>query len=140
MVPRPATGGKVVVLDLVDTAGLERDELEYVTDVVREQALALRPDRFLVMTRENILALLPAGVDLATCEGRCEVETGRRVGADYVVSGRVLRFDGELRVLLRLHATDSARQLASGRAAADTVGALEPSVELASQRLFNALR
>lgn len=42
-----------------------------------------------IMTRQNIESLLPPGTDLADCEGDCEVETGRNVGADLIVSVRI---------------------------------------------------
>ncbi len=107
---------------------------------MRERALGLPRGRFLVMTRENILALLPPDVDLAACVGRCEIETGRNIGADYVVSGRIIRFGGGLRVAMKLHDTQSAGLVASGRASADAVIGLEGSVEVAAQRLFEPLR
>ena len=141
--PAPAQRGparKLAVLEFVDTAALTPHEAAYVTDLVREGALGLPRGRFLVMTRENILALLPNGADLAACVGGCEVETGRNIGADYVVSGRIIRFGGELRVAMKLHETRSAGLVSSGHAAAREVAGLEGSVEDAARRLFEPLR
>src|SRR5438093_4718108 len=72
----------------------------YLTDVVRtavlEQGAGLR-----VMTRENILVLLQSqGKRLEDCEGECEVDTGRRLGAEYVITGEVLRFGSSLKLNL----------------------------------------
>ena len=40
------------------------------------------------MTRESIEALLPSGTRLSDCaKAQCEVEVGRRIGADYIVTG-----------------------------------------------------
>ena len=131
---------RLAVLELHDLAGLTSEEASYVTDVVRGVALHLPGTRYFVMTRENILALLPPDTDLSTCEGNCEVDTGRNIGADYVVSGQIIRFGGSLRVSLKLHDTGDARLLASGKASADSVEGLEPGVEAAAGRLFEQIQ
>jgi hypothetical protein len=60
------------------------------------------------MTRENMAALLPDGADLSDCSaGECEVEVGRMVGADYIVTGEILKFDGALRLNLKAHHCES---------------------------------
>src|SRR5437867_1668737 len=63
----------------------------FLTDRVRAAALQAAPGLRL-MTRENVMVLLKSlGRTLEDCEGECEVETGRKLGADYVVSGEALR-------------------------------------------------
>jgi len=47
--------------------------------------------------------LQAAGKTLEECQGECEVDTGRRLGADLIVSGEVLRFGSGLRINLKLH-------------------------------------
>src|SRR4051812_22058741 len=85
-------GAHVAVLDFKRSAGFSVEDARYLTDVVRAALLQAAP-RLSVMTRENLLVLLQAsGKDLAECEGECEVDTGRRIGADAVVSGDVLKF------------------------------------------------
>src|SRR4051812_16771675 len=91
----------LAVLELRSRIDGERVDTGYLTDEVRAAALGtgLR-----VITRENLLTLLKAsGKDAADCEGECEVETGRRIGADYVVSGEILRFGTSVKLNLRLH-------------------------------------
>ena len=59
-----------------------------------------------LIDRDNILVLLQASrKSLADCEGECEVDTGRRLGADLVVSGELLRFGSKLKLSMRLHET-----------------------------------
>src|SRR5260370_3337751 len=96
--------GKVAVLDLKSSAsGLSSEQVRYFGDLVRGATLRAAP-QLAVMTRENLLVLLQAsGKDLADCEGECEVDTGRRVGADQVVSGDVLRLGTRYKLTLRLH-------------------------------------
>src|SRR4051812_28874614 len=66
----------------------EQFPADYFTDQIREGALAAVDARKLeVITRENLLVLLKAsGKALEDCEGECEVETGKRIGADFVIS------------------------------------------------------
>ncbi len=59
-----------------------------------------------MLTKENIELLLPekSGA-LADCESDCEVETGRRLGADLIVTGETLRIGGQLKLVVRMHDT-----------------------------------
>src|SRR5204863_8468414 len=86
--------GLVAVLDLNNKLrGAEREQLDgvYFADQVRAE-IKRRVPSLGVMTRENIMVLLQAGgKTLADCEGECEVDTGRRLGADYVISGDMLK-------------------------------------------------
>ncbi len=70
-----------------------------------------------VMTRENVIVLLQSqGKSLSDCEGECEVDTGRNLGADMVVSGDLIKIGGTWKLDLRLHQTSDG-QLISGAAA-----------------------
>ena len=63
-----------------------------------------KPRGYLVMTRENMLAILSdMGSSGACSEGSCEVETARAIGADLVVSGEVVPIGGRLFATLKLH-------------------------------------
>ena len=114
-------------------------ELEYLTEVVRGAARTLPRDSWFVMSRENLLAVLPPDTDLSTCEGECEVETARNVGAHYVVSGEVVLFGGEFRASLKLHEAKSGELVGAVQAAGGDLKALEPSLSDASGRLLEAL-
>lgn len=123
---------RVAVLTLKNGAGLAAGEVRYITERVRGGLLALPTSQFVVLTRENILAMLPPGTDLADCEGDCEVSTGRNIGADLVITGDVLRFGSGLRVVLRAHDVATARLVASTTASGRDVEGLEgPVVERA---------
>jgi len=52
-----------------------------------------------------IVLLESQGKHIEDCEGECEVDTGRRLGADYVVSGELLRIGTSFKLDLRLHET-----------------------------------
>ncbi|MGZ6142746.1 MAG: flagellar cap protein FliD N-terminal domain-containing protein, partial [Myxococcales bacterium] len=133
---RPRLSGKLAVLELRSyTKELTKENVQYLTDVVRQAAL--RSSGADVMTRENLLVLLQSsGKDLANCEGECEVDTGRRIGADEVVSGDVQRFGTKFKVSLRLHDTREGKLLSSATGTGATVDDLEESVAKAAQQLF----
>jgi len=94
-----------------------------------------------VITRENMLVLLQAsGKDLANCEGECEVDTGRRIGADVVVSGELLKFGTQYKLNMKLHDTRSGELIAGAVAAGTTADDLDRSVAQACEKLFAPLK
>lgn len=130
---------RLAVLELKGAAALSDEARAYLTDVVRGVSLRLPRARWFVLTRENILQSLPPDVDLSTCEGACEVETGRNIGAHVVISGEILEFGGLVRVTLKAHETGEGRLLASARASAKGVGHMEGPLEQAALRVLRAL-
>ena len=92
------------------------------------------------MTRENILALLPPGRAISDCIGECAIETGREIGAQYVVTGEVTRFGGELRVTINLHETKEGNLLGQRRVGAGNVLDLEVPLEMETLALLGSLR
>lgn len=132
----------VAVLELANPAELSAQEVRYFTDVVRGVAAELPQASFFVMTRENILATLPPGTDLADCmaEASCEVELGEKLGADYLVFGEALRVGQQLKVSLKLYDIRAGgRFLGQEAASAGSVDALEPSLRNAAVKLFDRL-
>ena len=45
-----------------------------------------------VLSKENIMVLLPPEVNIEDCEGECEVETGRLLSADYIITAELSPF------------------------------------------------
>ena len=137
---RLADGAQVAVLDFKRGEGFSSGDARYLTDVVRGAVLTSAP-RLSVMTRENLLVLLQAsGKDLAECEGECEVDTGRRIGADAVVSGDLLKFGARLKLSLRLHETKAGRLLATAVASGSTLEELEVEVQKRAGELLGGQR
>ena len=130
-------GGKVAVLDLRSSAqGMSLDDVRYFGDLVRGATLKAAP-QVEVMTRENLLVLLQAsGKDLANCEGECEVDTGRRIGADAIVSGEVLKVGTRFKLTLRLHETHAGKLLGAAVASGRNIEELDDSVSRAVADLF----
>ena len=111
----------------------------YFSDEVRGAALAAAPG-VRVITRESLVALLTAtGKSLDECLGECEVETGRRIGADYVASGMLVRIGTTFHLTLKLHETRGANLLATAKASGKTVDELDASTASAARVLFATL-
>jgi hypothetical protein len=133
--------GMVAVLDLrSSTKDLTPEDVRYFGDVVRGATLKAAP-RLEVMTRENLLVLLQAsGKDLANCEGECEVDTGRRIGADLIVSGEMLKVGTHYKLTLRLHDTHEARLIGATVASGSTIDELDEATTKAALDLFAGAR
>ena len=134
---------KVAVLELTNTAKITDAEANYLTDLVRDAAVrALSGRGFLVMTRENIYELLPPDMrDLTKCtEASCEVEAGRMIGADYLITGEVLRFADEFRGALKVHHSFSGAFLGGETCAGKTLKDLEGGLKEAAGRLLALVR
>lgn len=134
-----AVRGRLAVLDFKSFAPeLRAENVRYFADLVR--AAALQQGGWRVITRENLVALLQAaGQDLAACEGECEIETGRRIGADLVVSGELQRLGAKYRLSLRLHDTAEGRLLSTAFGSGATVDELDEVTRSAAKDLLQAL-
>ena len=111
----------------------------YVADRLRAEVLSSGVDAR-VISRENMLVLLQAqGKQLADCEAECEVETGRRIGADLVVSGELVRVGDSLKASLRLHETRSGTLVAAVTAAGGSAEELDAHLASAVRQLLAPL-
>jgi TolB-like protein len=137
----PVPGGKLAVLEFKNfSSDIPRDVVQFFADRVRGAGLALGP-RVSVMTRENLLVLLESsGKDLASCEGECEVDTGRRIGADAVVSGDVHRIGSAYKVSMRLYETKNGSLLSAQVATGKTLEELDTALDAAAKELLASLR
>ena len=106
---------RVAVLELRNEAGLTSQEARLLTDKVRNAASrSLARRDFIIMTRENIKDLLPPGTDLSKCTtAKCEVEIGRNIQADYIVTGEIIRYDDDYLINLKVHHSESGAFLGS---------------------------
>jgi hypothetical protein len=108
----------------------------YLAGQVRTAAIESAPS-LRVITKENLIVLLQAtGRDLDSCEGECEVDTGRRIGADLVVSGELLKFGSSYKLDMRLHDTKEGRMLSGATASGATPDALDKNLPEAIARLL----
>jgi len=100
---------------------IDNDVLDTFADAVRGGAVeGLAGREVEVITRENMMVLLRAMGKKDCSEGDCEVETGRNIGADFVMSGTVARVDDAFVVTLKLHETKRGSLLATNQIDAKT--------------------
>jgi len=97
-------------------AKIESEVLDAFADAVRGGAVEGLAGRGVqVMTRENMMMLLKEMGKKECSEGDCEVETARNIGADFVVSGSVVKIDDAFVVTLKLHETKEGNLLATNQ-------------------------
>lgn len=129
----------VAVLELEVVKPLSIDRI-YLADRLRSAILDLAP-QLNVISRENVLVLLKAtNTSLEDCsDAECEVEIGRKLGANYVVSGRVIRLGTKMSLLIKLHDSQSARLISEAEARARSFEELSDQAELAVSSLLSKM-
>ena len=134
--PKMAEDVRLAVLEFRDEAQLPPFERALLADSARGAALNTP---FKVMTKENMMALLPPGQTLEDCVGECEVDIGRKLNAHYIMTGIVGRIDGDLSLLLRLYETTEGHLKGQATLSAISVSALQTKVSRAALRLLGKL-
>ncbi|MCL2100526.1 MAG: DUF3280 domain-containing protein [Fibromonadales bacterium] len=107
----------VAVLEIVpssEEADLTITEFRHLTDELRTQAREALPRNYSILTRDNIIQLLPPESDKSQCfDESCAVEIGRAIGAEYVTQGFVGKFQGMLTLTIELYESMSGNMLGS---------------------------
>ena len=130
---------RIAILELGNKTDLSAAEVGYLTDLIRDSARQqLSVNRYVIMTRENIIDLLGDRA-MADCIGECAVQTGRNLGAKYVVAGEVIYFGKSIRISVTLHETEFGNLLESEQAGAPGVEGLEESVRRMGEVLMHAI-
>ncbi|UCG52846.1 MAG: hypothetical protein JSW58_04640 [Candidatus Latescibacterota bacterium] len=133
---------KVAVLEFRNLADLTDSEVTRLADSVRDiAARTLSKESFVVMTREDITNLTPANttrVSWALSESM--VGIGRLLGADYLISGEVLKYDDGYRARLRVHQCRTSLFLGSSTARGETISLLQEEIENAAASVFKLIR
>ena len=129
---------KIAVLEFDVAKGVDIDRI-YFSDKVRGSIQDRAPQLF-VMTRESTVQLLKAsGKKLEDCAGECEVETGKLLGADYVVSGRITKVGRRFALTMRLHSTASGELLKTAEVLGKDADVLVEKVDGAVETLLGPL-
>jgi hypothetical protein len=110
--------GVVAVLEITTPSGADANlsisEYRHLTDELRTKARETLPSGYSILTRDNIIQLLPPDEKEAEClaEG-CAVDIGRAIGAEYVTQGFVGMFEGMLTLTVELYESMSGNMLGS---------------------------
>ncbi|MDR2581705.1 MAG: hypothetical protein LBC85_12040 [Fibromonadaceae bacterium] len=112
-----ASAQTLAVLEIIpssEDANLTITEFRHLTDELRTQAREALPRNYSVLTRDNIISLLPPEEEQAECLSEsCAVIIGRAIGAEYVTQGFVGRFEGMLTLTVELYESMSGNMLGS---------------------------
>ena len=129
---------RIAILELANRTRqqVSLEEIHYLTNEMRRVAGFLPSDDFLVMTKESIEVLIDPDKSLEDCIGVCEVETGRLLGADWILTGEVIRFGKSLRVSVKLHDTKSGQYLAGESLKGKQVEDLELPIQQSTLKLI----
>ena len=135
-------GTHVAVLETVSEQGvIGRSEKMFLTDKLRERANKVLPAYmgYVVMTRENISAMLPPGKTIEECEGTCLVETGKNIAADYVAQARVGKFGKQLTLTMELYETAGSNLIGSFTTRKPDAEGLLEELEREADRVFQQI-
>ena len=118
------------------------NDRQFLTNVLREEAVKQLPavQNYTIMTRENIMQMLPPGKAIEDCEGSCLVETGKNIAADYVCQARVGSFDGDLTLSAELYETAGNKLIASFNGSGASLKALLAIVRENSAAFFGVVK
>ena len=115
-------------------------DTNYLSNAVRAAVKRTLPDARL-MTQENIQVLLQsAHKTLEDCQGECEVDTGRLLGADIIITGDLLRVGTKLKLDMRMHDTKSGQLISGSTASGRSVDDLDTDLPRAVKELMLGLR
>lgn len=119
-----------------DRQGIDRT---HYADIVRIQATRSLP-WLKVFTLESVMAILEAnGKSMDQCDAECDVQTGRLIGADLIVSGKILRLGADYGIDLRLYDTRSGALLNGLQVAAATPSLLDAAVRDRARELLSVI-
>ena len=128
----------VAVLESTSGGVLKLHEAQFLTNVLREEAVRALYSKLnvTIMTRENIIEMLPPDKSLEECEGACIVETGKNISADYVSQARVGTFGKNLTISVELYRTSNNKLISSFNSKARDIDALEEDIRKKAAGMF----
>lgn len=107
----------LAVLEIVPKSEIDVSitEIRHLTDELRKQAVSTLPNEgYTVLTRDNMIALIPSDEAEAKCLAEsCAVEIGRAIGVEYISQGAIGYFGDELSLSIELYETMSGKLLGS---------------------------
>jgi uncharacterized protein (TIGR02145 family) len=97
-------------------AKLKKSDVRQITDEIREKAVNNLPQgQYSVMTSETVMA--QSGSVLSECaEENCVITLGSKIGADYIVRGKISKFETLFTVSVVIYDTENGFLIASSKA------------------------
>ena len=118
--------------------GVDSDILHKLSDQSRiASSNTLPAEQYHVMTRESLQEILrDMGKDSSCLSGKCEIELARNIGADYVVTGDLLKIDETYLLTLKLHSSDTGQLLTGKEVKSASLLELISLCEISSEELI----
>lgn len=115
---------------------------QFLTNVLREEAVKQLPaaQNFTILTRENILEMLPPGKTIEDCEGTCLVETAKNISADFICQARLGSFSGTMTLSAELYETAGNKLIASFNGRGTDLNELLQLIRVKSPFFFKSVR
>ena len=131
----------VAILETTSGGVIKLNESQYLTNVLREEAVKILPTslNYTIMTRENILAMLPPEKRIEDCEGSCLVETGRNISANYVAQARINTFGKKLTISVELYNSANGKLISSFNAKSFDIENLELEIRQKAPKMFREI-
>jgi hypothetical protein len=129
---------RLAVLDVTGDGTLSDDELAELTQQVRDATAGyLDPAEWTVIDAVAMGAMIQAkAAELAGCEGECEADIGRAIGAQRVVSGSAIVFDEAYSLALKLVDATTGEVLGSEDVTAQDMDEIQTGIAEACAALF----
>ena len=134
----------VAVLEIVPMGDVKFDVAtsRYLTNELRSNARNVLPQvSYIILTRENILSLLPPDEKEAECLAEaCTVDIGRAIGAEYITQGYVSKLGNLLALSVELYETMSGNLIGSFSAESKGVEGLLLAIREKSPAMFASIK
>jgi len=135
----------VAVLELLSNESVAEhiriEESRHLTDELRRQAVTILPkSEYSVLTRDNIISLIPPDEKEAECLAEsCAVDIGRAIGAEYVTQGTIGRFGNKFTISVELYETMSGKLLSSIVFESENIDGLLGAIRAEAKPLFQSI-
>lgn len=136
-------GAYVAILETTaNKVNVSRNEKQYLTDVLRQKAVKILPANqgYTIMTRENIISMLPPGKSIEECEGECLTETGKNISADYIAQGRLGTFGSKITLTIEMYETAGNKLVSSFTTRKTSIEEIAEEIELKTDSLFLSIK
>lgn len=136
-------GAYVAILETIaNKVNVSRSERQYLTDVLRQKAVKILPAKqgYTIMTRENIISMLPPGKSIEECEGECLTETGKNISADYIAQGRLGTFGSKITLTIEMYETAGNKLVGSFTTRKANIEEIVEEIEQRADSLFLSIK
>ena len=135
--PSPAHAVVLAVLNLrVADKALSLEEASALTDLIRARLPRVLGANAKILSREKVFEIMQnSGKAAAQCTGECEVQTGREIGAEYIVTGNAARVGGQVLLVIEVKRTRDGATVAAEDKLATTSGKLVEQIGAVAERL-----